>query len=247
MRKIYSAAFACARQFWPVYLVFAAMLEVADWFSTGSSSLGVEFFAYTIFAYLLHRHFLFGDPVAAFGKVASARPSSQGRFILISLPMMLVPMGIATLLLIGPLQSAMTSDKGDLAARLLILFLPVYLLMLSVFGTMLPAAASAEPFGLGLTLRRARRSFWPIFGGLLIGPGLFGIASVLAMTALSSWLGIAVDARDAAGQFSPVGAVLAVGMRLIALTNTTLAVVVLCGAYRRVAPPPVPADATRMA
>lgn len=238
MKDIYRSTFVCLQSFWPFYLFFAVALEVAGQFGSGSSIAGAEFAAFTIFAYMLHRHFLFGDTLKAFGKIESTRPSARGRFFLISLPMLVVPIGLAVFLVLGPLHVS-SRDVNLLTMILLVVILPLYLLMLSVFGTMLPAAASAEPFGLGLTLSRARRSFWRIFGGLLVGPALFGSAAFIVIILLSVRLGLPLDPRDAQGAFSPVGAAASVLLQMVAMINTTLAVVVLCNAYRRLMPSPV--------
>lgn len=56
---------------------------------------------------------------------------------------------------------------------------------LSLIGTMIPAAVLNKPIGFGVTLRRARETFLPIFWRLLVGPGLYGATSILAFTFLA--------------------------------------------------------------
>lgn len=188
--------------------------------------------ALLIYAYYIHRHCLFGEAMT-FGKpAATARPQRIGRFMLVSFGVVAIVVGAA---LFAAFKLDADRSREHLYVFLLIFALLGNLFVLSLFGTVLPAAAAGDPLGPAFGLTRIWATFWPIFGGLLIGPALVGLLGIVVLSFAGRALG--PDAGKA------VTFAFGVAESALGLVNTTLAVVVLCRAYRRVVPAnPMPTD-----
>ena len=226
MVKIYVDAWGYMRRFWWGLLAVALILEVLPLFLKGSH-IGGELAAGCLVAYGMHRFFLFGEGTAYWKKDPSARKPTIGRFMGASLliaGLVLVAIGILAVRLVG---------EGTSEGAMFLVFLTTYAILpyvtLILFGTALPASAAGDRFGPGPSLRRAGKTAGPIAGGLLVGPGLFGL-----MIFFGYLLPIArLDIPE-----SRTGTIFAisVGSRMIGFFLTALTVAVLCRAYRKVAP-----------
>lgn len=114
-------------------------------------------------------------------------------------------------------------------------------LVLAAFGTALPAAAVRDRFGLRLSLRRARRTAWAVLLGFLVGPAAGGLVLTVASSALEAWWEPVRAAMEPRALGELAGMLALVPLQLARLVNATLLAVVLCRAYRAVAPPAVAA------
>jgi hypothetical protein len=200
-----------------------------------NSSTGGTFAAYAIFAYFIHRYFLLRVTVPLWGRAKSPRPETTGRFILVSLLVLAIPTGVGLWLAFSMANGAeLSHDKEAMLTIFALTFVVLYWVGLSIFGTALPASAIGDPFGIGITLRRARLTFFRVFAGLLVGPGLFGLMTLIGDGYLLGQIGLPFDFRDASGAFSGIGLVIGSLLRILGLINTTLAIAVLCDAYKRV-------------
>lgn len=227
----------------PMFLALAVLMEAFGLStSDGRRDSGATFVAGALVAYLLHRHLLLGERAWGASKGTQQRPAGMGRFMLVSAALLGVPIVTAFPLVFHLAKQGVPENTIVVAYVFAVMVL--YLVMLSLFGTMLPASAVREPFGLGLTLARARRTFLPIFVGLVVGPGLFSVLLLAVATWLHASFGFPLDAYERTGAFDALGFAGGALMRLGGLLSTTLAVAVLCNAYRRVVPPGAPAGGT---
>jgi hypothetical protein len=229
--KTYGLAWAFFSRHWVLLVLFAVLMEAVPLVvqSVGSTAdVGVL----TLIAYYMHRFMLFGEEVGTW-KVRSAGPPRKqavGWFFLSSVTMLLFWIGAAGVLIFR-LQAHGADNATNIIAAF-ILALPIYYLLLVIFGTALPAAAAGDRFGPVTTLRRAWRTALPIAGGLLGGPVLFG---ALALT-----LFVVIAARLDVGDSSTIaGFASGVVSRMTGFFTTALAVAVLCQGYLKVAPPEI--------
>jgi hypothetical protein len=235
MLTIYKKSIACFAENWLFLVTVAAVMEGLPLFLSGSGpSTGASLGVGLLIAYLLHRYFLLGEHFSSMKQVQRVRPRAIGRFFLVSIALIGLTAAVSVY---SAIQLAGGVDNRDtLTGTLLLVFLPAYLLALSLFGTALPAAAVREPFGLGVTLRRAVRSFIPTMLGLLSGPGLFGLVTIGGLLWLTGRFGLPVGAVDQNGSFVAAGFAMGIVYRLIGMFCTVLAVAVLCQVYRQVQP-----------
>ena len=234
-------AFLCVLRFWWLYLFVAVLLVGLPLFLKSNSGSMAGAISYIFFVLFLHRYFLFGD-----GAEASMR--SSWSFIWVNL---LVTIGAGALVLGGlllapsnPVSQAILASSG----LLILAFLPAVCMVLSVFGTALHASAANQPYGLMLTLRRSRQTALGIAWRLLVGPGLFGFVT-MAVALVGRGAFAVLVGIDKAQMATPTLQLRAVdfgfetGLQLIVMTASTLAVALLCDAYRHIQPAPVDAAA----
>jgi hypothetical protein len=236
--SIYRQAFVCFGHSWWYFLAIAMLLEIAPAVSSSklnewTLSLILTFF----FAYAIHRHFLLGEELTWKGRDKRLRPQTTGRFLLVSFFMLLVPMAFAFWTVIS-MRSGIDDDESRqrLASGIVALGIVIYWIMLAVFGTALPAAAVGDRFGIGLTLHRARATFLRVLFQLFAGPTLFTILLVVTRLLIERVTGVEFGLYDATEKFSAAGFVFGSAYGTTGLISTTLAVAVLCNAYRRVEP-----------
>ncbi len=238
MISIYRQGFACVIANWRYYIGIAIVFEVLTaLFLSQTASGGATFAAYAIFAYAIHRYLLLQVNPLLWGRASSSRPETIGRFMWVSFLLMILPIGSAVwfALSFAKVPDVVPNDVAFVGILVVIFFVTNWI-GLSIFGTALPASAIGDPFGIGITLRRARHTFLRVFGGLLAGPGLFGLLTLVGGGYLLGQTGLPSDFRDASGGFSGIGLVIGCMLRILGFINTTLAIVVLCDAYKRVQP-----------
>jgi hypothetical protein len=234
--NIYRQAFELVRQGWIAFIAFAALLVALPLIMPSKSGgTGGLFVGFALFAYMLHRNLLFGDPIDGFAKAKSAHPPTTWRFVWVSAVMVIVPFAIAGFTFYKLGFGAAGMPKERFVFVLSLIGLPIYWLFLATFGTALPAAAAGDAFGPRAALRRTRKTFLPILLGLLIGPVLFSVISFAAQLTLIAWTDLPPDI-DESGVIHPVGVGFAIVQQVMGFFATALAIVVLCQAYRRVVP-----------
>jgi hypothetical protein len=240
MKEIYGTTWALLRRNPGFYLSLACLLASAEAMlramDPGASGTIVP---WVLVAYSLHRLLLLGEV----GK-AKPRPdapgSTVGRFLFVTLLLlgsMAVPFGVLV-------WSLPRVDPASIDVRVVveIFFLGVgamHGLVLALFGTALPAAAVKDRFGLHLTLRRGRRTARAVLLGFLVGPAAAGLVLTATSSALDAWwepFRLSLEPR-ALGE--TLGVLALIPLQLARLLNATLMAVVLCKAYRAVAPPAV--------
>jgi hypothetical protein len=219
---LYRRAWVAFRLFWPLMILLAILVEgIGYWFegSTTASMSGTV--VLILFAYWVHRYFLFEEKPMLVGAHKDGPPQRIGRFIVLSflIIFLAVAAGIGVTVFLG---IGLLHPSGRPVALLFMLI--ANLLLLSLFGTALPAAAAGDRFGFGVTLARGRRTFGQVFGGLLYGSGLVGAISYVAVAVAAVMI----------PENAPVAATLALNAAasVAGMVSSLLAVAVLCRAYR---------------
>ena len=243
MIAIYRMSFACIRKFWWFFLLIALILEVASAALDSKARLGGELFLQFSFVYFLHRHMLLGEgPDSAFGGSKTARASGRRGFLWV---MMIYVFSLSALTLAGFIWLSpvpITTVPG------LLLFVLFFILGnwigLSFFGTAFPASATGDAFGLRVTYQRARSTWLATALRLLLGPAIVGAVGIGLLILLPILRGImpGLELADLQKPFEPiliVRGLLGLAARLSGMTATTLAVAILCEAYRSIQPAPV--------
>lgn len=185
--------------FWMLVLYSAITTAFYAMFPERASSSGGSFVVVTFLIYYLHRQVLFGFKLRASGKViapvgAEIPKDSVGRFILVSLlftGIALVP-GIVAAIKWAAVPGHF--DKQQFMGMLILVSIPTLWLLLSVFGTLLPAAASRQPFSVPRAWQAGRKTGLVVAFQLLVFVGL-SYAAVLALAMLVTWaFGSTLDA-----------------------------------------------------
>lgn len=126
-------------------------------------------------------------------------------------------------------------SRKSAVGRMVLMYLPTNFLFLVLFGTAMPAYVAGDRLGIGATFGRIKATALPVQGGLLIGPGLFWIASIAVYVAVIAGLALLPGADWSSWPLLPVVWLLQAFFSLFGLFSTTLAVLVLCNAYRKTA------------
>ncbi len=225
MVKIYRESFRYFLVSLPALLGFAALIEVALWLLQPKSESGITFVALTLVAYYFHRHFLFQETLTLRNQkpAPGAPPFKFGWFMLVSAAVLLTPVGVGLFIAFAYLDRPSTGS-------LILIFLPLYLVTLSMLGTALPATVARDgTFRISQGLRATFSTMWR----LVAGPGVIGLglttSTVLAGNALGS-IGVAED--------SLVTLAFYIAIRTLGFLTTIFAVAVLCEMYRKTRPEP---------
>ena len=104
-------------------------------------------------------------------------------FSLPLIALMVMTFSIAMILATQLTEEAVAPGLSKFAA--LLCGIVILWFLLSLVGTMIPAAVLNKPIALGVTLRRTRKTFFPIFWRLLVGPGLYGAITFSALAVMA--------------------------------------------------------------
>ncbi|AMY68168.1 hypothetical protein [Frigidibacter mobilis] len=227
MIRIYTSSFRLFFSALPLLLLLAVILEgLALMFQGTSGATAGRTIGLLFIAYMFHRHFLFGEPLTLRRQTGAAdtRPFRAGRFILIALALLALPLAGA-LWVTYSVQSP-GAARADRAGTMLLTMMPLYLLALGLFGTLLPASVTRDP---RYTLRAGMQQALPTMGRLILGSGLVGAFNLVLVSGLEIW----------ASQWPALQG--PVPMALLGLLATTfgfltsiLGAATLCAAYDRV-------------
>ncbi|NTT86235.1 hypothetical protein [Tabrizicola fusiformis] len=237
MISLYRQSWTCLRGNLWFYLLFAVQLVLRDQLplSSRAARLFLLLALHSTFVFGLHRHILLGRSVIDGFETRLAGTTRGGVkfFLLLQVFFGLrLAAGVVGYSALGPEQFSRTS--------FLSLFVPItlltYGLLLVLFGTAMPAYVAGGRFGIGATFGRIRATALPVLGGLLIGPVLFSIAGIAVGVAVIAGLALLPGADWSSWPLLPVVWLLQGFFSLFGLFSTTLAVVVLCNAYRKTAP-----------
>lgn len=196
---------------------------------------------WVLVAYSLHRLLLLGDD----GTKATRRPEAPGQAVW---PFLSVTLGLLLLSMVLPFAAMVWGmARFDLRAVDPALLVEAFFLaagaahglVLAAFGTALPAAAVRDRCGLRLTLRRGRRTAGMVLLGFLVGPAAGGLILTAAAASLDRWWEPFRLSLDPRWLSETLGVLALWPLQLARLLNATLMAVVLCRAYRTVAPPEV--------
>jgi hypothetical protein len=224
MIELYRRAF---RYYWsalPMLLGFMALVELLLWYLEPSNPEMTVLVATLIIVYHFHRHFLFGETFFWKKPPADAPPQKFGWFLLLSLALFFVPIGLGLMiaLSIAPAGSPKSTQYG----LTILTLLPLYLVSLSLFGTALPASVE-QPGNFRMVggMRMCLGTMWR----LILGPGVMRVAVYGLAFGLNYVLGYIPAFDSEAGQL--VANI--VGSALGSLPFV-MAVAVLCHMYRKV-------------
>jgi hypothetical protein len=224
MTKIYRESFGFFFSSLPILFAFAAVIEVFFWVFQPKSEAASSFVALTLVAYLFHRHFLFGETFTFRNPQPNpgAPKVKLGWFILVSCGLVLIPVVIGFVLAIGYLER-------DNIVGIILIFVTAYLLILSLFGTALPAAVARDgTYRVSQGLRVTLSTMWR----LILGPGVVGFVLVAATILAGGMLNSAGMAED-----SLLMLAFFIVTRTLGFLTTILAVSILCEMYRKTRPP----------
>lgn len=229
MVEIYRKSFRFLRESWIVLLLLAVLMAVADLVLDGKQSSGGTLVVYLFLLYYFHRHFLFGETIRSFGAQKPAEgvpPMKAGRFILVSLGVMALPLIVALVAVIKYAPPNLAEEQA--VGLMMLVFFPLYLLSLSLFGTAMPAAVDRDA---RYSLRSGLKTTLPMMWRLLLGPGLCNALFFAAIIALA-WAETRMTAP-----LSPVTSfVESTAISLAAFFPAIVGVATLCHVYRRIVP-----------
>ncbi len=224
MVDIYRKSF---RYYWsvlPVLIGMMALLETLLWYFEPKQSSALTLVPILIIINQFHRHFLFGETLA-FGKLPEGAPPQKfGWFILISLGLLFIPIGLAGIFTFSIAPSG--APKATLYGLMLLAVAPLYLVSLSLFGTALPASVARRGnFRMLAGMRASLGTMWR----LLLGP--FVVQAVL----FGLILGVEYLLKNNPAYQSTVGQLLAGTIAsTLGFLPSLMAVAVLCHMYEKV-------------
>lgn len=180
---------------------------------------------YLLIVYLFHRHYLFGEGANAWFKSnPGAPPQKFGWFLLLSVALILCPMGLSAALAFA--FAPQGSETSQIVWFTIVFFVPLYLLSLSLFGTALPASvARTGNFRMSSGIKVTFSTMWR----LIMGP----VGSQVLLYGLI--LGFDYLLRDISA-YRTTTAQLAVGIiaSTLAFLPNLMGVAVLCHMYEKV-------------
>lgn len=204
----------------PTLLVFAVVIESANWFLQAAwMRLALDFVALTIIAYAFHRHFLFGEPLRFRQPAPSAAPPFKfGQFFVVSMVLYVVTIGLFVVWLYTVAGDTMPGFG----------YWPLYLVILGLFGTALPATVVQDR---SYRLTQGLRAGTETVLKLLLGPGLVGTGTFVLVVTGNQLLRNIPDDSLVHLAFAVIGTT-------IYFLSTILAVAVLCEMYHKTRPAP---------
>lgn len=241
MRILLSRAALCFRQnIWLILLFVAVELLVPIFVDL---NVGPKLILYIFALFLFHRTILTGPPGGAATRKDPRLPDGDWpempgwRLWLVIVLLFLTDIGAIVLFtsLLKSFAQAQNLGRNELIGLTILLTLVVQWLLLSLFGTAIPAATLNYRTSPGEVLTRARHSFFFIASRLLIGPGLLGslmFAGLLyAATAglLPGWQSLA--------DITPVSALIELGFGFMRYFIMCLTAAILSEGYLRALEP----------
>lgn len=209
----------------PALLVFSGVMEGFLWAVQPKNATAITLVPLILMAFLFHRHFLFGEELTLrrLGANAGKPVPKWGWFLLASVGLMALPMAPGLVVAIS--MAGVQFGGADVVVIMILIMLPAYLVVLGLFGTVLPALVARDP---GYRLAAGMRTFFPSMGHLILGPGAAGLVALAATIGL----GVGGQALGAsAGSVAELAMV--IFSRTLGFLPTILAVAVLCRMYRR--------------
>lgn len=183
------------------YVVMFVLLEQAFEMSSGVSFVvGAILALYTHRMILLNENYRMGDLFKGQGPSGEKPPIFAFFFVsAVWLVVFLLLLAVFYVLLFVQLEVFEHKTRDETVAAMFVAMIPAvvaYGVLLSLFGTVLPAAAIRGDKNLKVALRRGRPSFWKTFRRLIAGPfaiGLFGSIIVFGLAMYLSNRGMDVE------------------------------------------------------
>lgn len=200
------------------------------------TSQSVLFVAYVLIAYAFHRALLFHEISSIKAPQDPVRPIAMGRFFWVSTLMTtaMIAVGVLAAVVMATTGNANVMRESALGIGIIAMVF-ANVVLLTVFGTALPAAASADRYGFGITLRRARCTWAKILFGMIAGPGTFWLIYLFALLWLTRNVMPVAPAFGPDTGFDIGQALLSLALTCCTTFATLLTVIVLCRAYKDVA------------
>jgi hypothetical protein len=233
MKKIYADTWGLFRKGALAFALMGVMLEVlTHYFQSDGSMVGFAG-ASIVLAFYMHRSFLSGEEYFSRSAMFNKPKYDQGgifKFVALAFGLFFLTAILALVLAFAIV--GVDSDENDVLLFALIAATLANWLVLSLFGTILPAAADRNP---GFSLKAGMAKFWVMLLRLLLGPLLATIASlviIFVLAAVQSAIGLENNFwfERGIGVFAFISALF-----LLALTAATL-----CSVYRMIVPAPEP-------
>jgi hypothetical protein len=234
MRKIYAKSWLVFRQGLLLFVVLAVLLEALAYFfqASGGTSMGPTIAAILV-AFYVHRYFLKGEDYFSRGVMSKTSKYDHGgmfKFAAIAFGLIVLAVVLALVIIIAVVGE--DPDENTVLVFAIVGGAFAYWIILSLFGTLLPAAADRDP---RYRLKSGIAKTGVTMVRLLAGPGLAGVVLISAITAISIvqiWIGLEPNFwfERFLGAFASLA-----GFFLLTLTAATL-----CSVYREIVPAPEP-------
>lgn len=184
-KSMYKKAFSLFRSHWDYILLMSLLSFGIELWAAGkpSRTLVPIFFLHGYVIYIFHFCILTDFKGSLLTKNANIGNPRMRFWLAFSLPLialMITTFFIASLLATQLSEEAVAPGLSKFVA--LMCGIVILWFLLSLVGTMIPAAVLNKPIAFDVTLRRARKTFVPIFWRLLVGPGLYGAIATSAFT-----------------------------------------------------------------
>lgn len=225
MIEIYRASFRYFFASLPALLVFSGVMEGFLWAFQPKHETAIILAPLILVAFLFHRHFLFDEELnlRRLGANALTPALKWGWFLLASLGLIVLPIALGLAVAIG--MAGARFEKDEVVGVAILIMFPAHLVMLGLFGTVLPALVARNP---AYRLANGMRTFLPALGYLILGPGVTGLVIVAAASGFQiaqQTLGVGTGSVSDLATF--------IAFRTAGFLPTILAVAVLCNMYRR--------------
>ncbi len=225
---------AIKNNFW-LLLAFSAILTVfGEAFPNFHGNLAGSFGATVILIYFFHRQVLFDLRIPVFGKPvapdsAKVPENSMVRFILVSVFFIQIPL-VAAVAAATKWETVHGGfESRQFVANSMVISAVLLWILLSVFGTLLPAAASRQPFSVPRAWQAGRKTGLVVAFQLLVFVGL-SYAAVFALAMLVTWaFGSTLDAP-------PLSYAVEIIFGALFLLPSLMTVVILVRAFKRAYP-----------
>ncbi len=192
---MYKIAIRTFLQNFPIFLIVALLLAGFSFLEMNVQS-GGSFFAYGLVALFSHRMILLNENYGWSGK-PTLKPGETmpmwaffwryGLFFIIFL--------FLSLAVFLPLMPSDPNDEAKIVGAIILSFLivaPFYSILLSLFGTVLPAAAVRGERSFSAAFHRGRKRFWITMGRLALGPALIFVAMFMLAIAVPETMNSAI-------------------------------------------------------
>lgn len=179
---------------------------------TGLNTLIPKMFLWTYVLFLLHRTILLGSPSGPAVPVDTILPNAfypksppiKMWLLMAGLVLTMIALMFGLLALFEPIAASLNFDKDQHLGMMIVFFVPIYWLILALFGTAIPATALNHETSLWAALRRARYTVFSVAFALLLGPGLIILLSIAALVFFED-LGIYSLDWSHLNDFTPLG------------------------------------------
>mgnify|MGYP000915347947 CR=1 FL=1 len=219
---------------WMLLLYSAMVTTFSAMLPTRTGNSGGSYAVVTILIYYLHRQVLFdlrlrpsGKPVVA--HAAKIPKDSLLRFMLVSGLFIAVALVPAWFVAFKWATVHGGLDKQHLMGMLLLLGIPMLWILLSAFGTLLPAAASRQPFSVPRAWKAGQKTGLVVAFQLLVFVGLSYAAVFALAVLLNKAFGSTLDAP-------PLSYAVEIFFGALFLLPSLMTVVILVRAFKRAYP-----------